>query len=141
MAGARSRWWSVLLFGLVGIGAGLIALFMPGITALALILVIAAWAVLRGVLEIAAAIRLRRELTGEWLLILGGVASVALGILMFVYPAAGALAVVWLIALQAFVAGVVLILLAFRLRGVRTLRPATRVDLGEETPSGPGIKA
>ena len=141
VAGARARWWAVLGFGLLGVAAGLVALFMPGITALALILVIAAWAVVRGILEIAAAIRLRKELTGEWVLILGGAASVLLGILMFLFPGAGAVALVWLVALHAFIAGVVLIALAFRLRRIRSDNRTMRVDLGEETPSGPGVKA
>ena len=139
-AGARARWWSVLFLGVIGVLAGLVALFMPGITALALVLVIASWAVLRGILEIAAAMRLRRELTGEWLLVLGGAASVVLGILMFLFPGAGALAVVWLIGLQALIAGIVLIALAFRLRGLRTDH-RLRVDLGGATPPGPGVQA
>lgn len=139
-AGARTRWWPVVVLGAIGILAGLVALFMPGLTALALVLVIAVWAVLRGVLDIAAAIRLRRELTGEWLLILGGVASVVLGILIVIYPAAGALAVVWLIGLQALTLGIVLIALAFRLRSFRTGR-TVRVDLGDEPPPRPGVQA
>lgn len=140
-AGASSRWWSQLLFGVLGVAAGVIALFMPGVTAFALLMVIAAWAIVRGVFEIVAAIRLRKELTGEWLLILAGAASVVFGVLMVMYPAAGALAVVWLIGLQALVAGILLFALAFRLRGISRDVGALRADLEGDTPSGPRIGA
>lgn len=141
VAGAKSRWWSILVFGLFGVAAGLIALFLPGITALALLMIVAAWAIVRGVLEIVAAVRLRREISGEWLLILAGVASVAFGILMMLFPGAGALALIWLIGLQALVAGILLFGLAFRLRRVNTRGHAVRVDLGGETPPRPGVRA
>jgi len=118
VVGARSRWWSVLVFGAVGVLAGLVTLFLPGITALALLIVVGAWAIARGVFEIVAAIRLRRELTGEWILIVSGIASIGLGALMMLFPGAGALALVWLIGLQALVAGVLMVALAFRLRGL-----------------------
>jgi uncharacterized membrane protein HdeD (DUF308 family) len=107
------------VFGVLGIAAGVYALFQPGITALVLLFVIAAWAVLRGVLEIAAAIALRKELTHEWLLVVSGALSIAIGLAMFAFPGAGAVALVWLIAIQALAAGVLLIALAFRLRAFR----------------------
>jgi uncharacterized membrane protein HdeD (DUF308 family) len=110
--------------GLLGIGAGLVAFFWPGITALVLLWVIAFWAILTGVMEVAAAIRLRREMDNEWLLGLAGVASVLFGILLLVLPGAGALALIWLIGVYALVFGVILIVLGLRLRGVGH-RPAT----------------
>ncbi len=116
VAGARTRWWSVLLFGVLGVLAGLVALLLPGITALVLLIVIGAWAIARGIFEIVAAIRLRRELTGEWILVVSGIVSIALGSLMVLFPGAGALALVWLIGLQALVAGMLMLALAFRLR-------------------------
>jgi uncharacterized membrane protein HdeD (DUF308 family) len=116
VAGARIRWWSVLVFGVFGVIAGLVTLFMPGITALALLIVIGAWAIARGGFEIVAAIRLRRELTGEWMLIVSGIASIVFGGLVLLFPGAGALAIVWLIGLQALVAGMLMFALAFRLR-------------------------
>jgi uncharacterized membrane protein HdeD (DUF308 family) len=74
--GVSDRWWMLLLEGIVGIAAGLVKLVWPGSTALALLYVIAAWALLTGAFEIAAAIRLRKIITGEWLLVLSGTASI-----------------------------------------------------------------
>jgi uncharacterized membrane protein HdeD (DUF308 family) len=141
VTGAKSRWWSVAIFGLFGIAAGLIAFFLPGITALTLLMIVAAWAIVRGVLEIVAAIRLRREISGEWLLVLAGVASIAFGVLMAMYPGAGAVALIWLIGLQALVAGVLLIGLSFRLRAISKRGQTIRPDLGAEPPTRPGVRA
>ncbi|HUJ86552.1 MAG TPA: HdeD family acid-resistance protein [Burkholderiales bacterium] len=116
----HEHWWLLLLEGLLGIGVGILTFFAPGITALALLFYIAIWAVATGVLEIAAAIRLRKEIGGEWLLILSGLASVVFGVLLVVSPAAGALAVLWLIAAYAIVFGVLLVILAFKARSFIT---------------------
>lgn len=110
-------WWLVLLRGLLGIGVGILAFVEPGVLALALIFYIAIWAIATGVLEIAAAIRLRREIQGEWLLILSGLISVIFGVVLVAHPGAGALALLWLIASFAIVFGVVLVILAFKARG------------------------
>jgi uncharacterized membrane protein HdeD (DUF308 family) len=117
--GGTDRWWLLLLEGIVGIGAGLVTLFWPGITALALLYVIAAWALVTGVLEIAAAIRLRKVIKSEWLLALSGVASIALGVLLALFPGPGALALVMWIGAYAFVFGALLVGLSFRLRSLR----------------------
>ena len=109
------KWWLVLT-GVIDIGAGLIALFWPGITALVLIIFIGAWAIVRGVMEIIAAIQLRKEIEGEWLLILAGVLSVLFGLGVLIYPGAGAVALAWLIGIYAIAIGVVMIMLAIRLR-------------------------
>ena len=110
------RWWTFLLEGLLGIGAGIVALVWPEVTSLVLIYMIASWAVITGVLEIAAAIRLRNEISNEWLLGLGGLVSIGLGILLFFQPAAGGLAIIWTIAAYALIFGVLLVILGFRLR-------------------------
>ena len=114
--GSSDRWWMVLLRGLAGVAVGVVTVIWPNITALALVYLIAAWALVTGGLEIAAAIRLRKVISGEWLLILSGLAAVALGIVLVLFPEPGALALVLLIGVYALVSGVLLIALAFRLR-------------------------
>jgi len=113
------RWWAFLLEGLLTIGAGVVALIWPGLTALVLIYIIASWAVITGILEIAAAVRLRDEISNEWVLGLGGFISMALGILLFVQPAAGGIAIIWIIAGYALIFGVLLVVLGFRLKNWR----------------------
>ena len=110
-------WWVLLLAGLVGIGIGIVTFLAPGVTALAIVFYIAIWAIARGMLEIAAAIRLRREISGEWVLILAGIVSVIFGVLLIMQPGTGALALLWLIAAYAVVFGVLLVILAFKARG------------------------
>ena len=116
--GARIvRGWGWLLAGgIVSIGAGGVAFLWPGITALVLLAVIATWAVLTGIAEIATAIRLRRHLRREWMLAASGVLSIAFGVLLAANPGAGALAVTWLIGLYAILFGALLVALGFRLR-------------------------
>ena len=107
---------SLILGGLLGILAGLLTFVMPGITALGLLMLIAAWAIVTGIMEVVAAIRLRKIIANEWLLILAGIASVAFGVILFLQPAAGALALIWWIGAWALVFGILLIVLAFRMR-------------------------
>ena len=110
------EWWLILLLGLVSLGAGVIAVLHPGLTALVLVLIMGANALVIGVLDIAVAIRLRKVIRGEWLLILAGIGSIVFGVLVFLFPGAGALALVWLISVYAVVTGVLLLALAFRAR-------------------------
>jgi uncharacterized membrane protein HdeD (DUF308 family) len=107
---------SLLAEGLFGTAAGVVAFLYPGITTIVLLAVIAAWAILTGAAAIAASIALRHELAGAWPLPVAGALSLLLGILLLLQPAAGALAVVWLIGTYALVAGFVMIALAMRLR-------------------------
>ncbi|HVP37478.1 MAG TPA: HdeD family acid-resistance protein [Terriglobales bacterium] len=116
----RVNWLSLFLEGIVGIAVGILTFIWPGITAIVLLYFIAAWAVITGVFEIIAAIRLRRTIENEWLLVLGGLVSVLLGILLFAFPKEGALSVIWVIAVFAFIFGILLIAFAFKLRGLIT---------------------
>lgn len=110
-----SRWWLALV-GIIGILAGLVLFLWPGLGALALLVFIGAVAIVRGIFEIAGAIALRKEIKGEWLLILSGLASILFGVAVELFPGAGALAMVWLIAAYAMAFGLILCVLAFRLR-------------------------
>ncbi len=110
------RFGSVAFGGFVSLVAGLIAFVMPGITALMALVIIAAWAIVTGVSEIVSAIRLRREISNEWFLVLAGLASLAFGILLLLRPGAGIVALVWWIGAFAIIFGVLFIILAFRLR-------------------------
>jgi uncharacterized membrane protein HdeD (DUF308 family) len=110
-----SRWWLTLV-GIVGIIAGLLAFGWPGVTAQMLLVFIAVWAMIVGLLQIVGAIELRKEIRGEWLLVLSGVLSIALGVAMIARPAAGAVAIVWLIGYFALLVGCIYIALSFELR-------------------------
>lgn len=114
----NDRWWVLLLEGLAGIVAGVLTFVWPEITAIALLYVIAAWALLTGIFEIAAAIRLRRELEGEWLMILSGIVSVLLAVALVLLPGVALTALVWVIGGYAIVFGALLIYLGFRMRGL-----------------------
>jgi uncharacterized membrane protein HdeD (DUF308 family) len=113
--GAASRWW-LALAGIAGILSGVVAFFLPGMTALLLLMLIACWAIIVGALQIWGAIQLRKEIEGEWLLGLNGLLSIAFGAFVIVQPGAGALAVVWIIAGFAIIAGAIQIGLAFELK-------------------------
>jgi uncharacterized membrane protein HdeD (DUF308 family) len=115
------RWWLALV-GVFGIAAGLLTLFWPQITALVLLLFIAAWAIVTGILEIVGAIRLRHEIEGEWWLIASGVLSVTFGVLLVLWPGAGALAMVLVIGSFAILLGILLIGFALRLRKLAEVR-------------------
>jgi len=116
--GHIERWWAVLLEGVTGIVIGLLTFFWPNTTALVLLYFIGTWAVITGVFEIVAAIQFRRIIAGEWAFILGGLLSVILGILLFVFPAVGAVSLVWLIGIYAIAAGATEMIFAFRLHSL-----------------------
>ncbi|MGH2522060.1 MAG: HdeD family acid-resistance protein, partial [Anaerolineales bacterium] len=124
--GESPRWWVFLIEGLVGIAAGILTFVWPGLTGVILLYLIAGWAIFTGVFEVVAAIRLRKEIDNEWLLALGGVASVIFGVLLVLRPAAGALAVVWLIGAYALIFGALLVALGLRLRSWHTHRETLR---------------
>ena len=119
VAREEARWWLLLLEGILGVVVGLVTFFWPGLTALALLYLIAAWAIVTGIMEIVEAIRLRQEIVGEWALILSGALSVLFGVLLVVIPArAGLLSLTWLIGIYAVAFGVLLVILAFKVRNV-----------------------
>ena len=125
---SEPRWVALMFGGLAGIAIGLITFFMPGVTALVLLYLIAGWAVVTGIAEIVVAIRLRKVITGEWLLVVAGVLSVVVGVLLGLFPGAGALAVTLWIGAYALVLGVMLVALGLRLRRwLRRSQPAAAV--------------
>ncbi|WP_444883019.1 HdeD family acid-resistance protein [Microbulbifer sp. PSTR4-B] len=108
-------WW-LIVSGLISLAAGIVTFMFPQVTALVLVIFIGAWALVRGIFEIVGAIRLRKEIDNEWLLIAIGVLSVIFGLAILVSPGAGALALVWVIGAYAIIFGLPMIWLAFRLR-------------------------
>jgi uncharacterized membrane protein HdeD (DUF308 family) len=115
-AEAHERWIAFGIEGLIGLAIAAVTFFHPVITAIALYAVIAFWAVATGILELIAAVQLRKLIPGEWLLVLGGLASIAFGVLMVVFPLVGAITVIYVIGVYAIFFGVLLISFAFRLR-------------------------
>jgi uncharacterized membrane protein HdeD (DUF308 family) len=120
LTGGKGSRWMMALTGVIGIAAGAVALFWPGMTAVVLVLIIGWCSVFRGVFEIIAAIRLRREIPNEWILILSGAVSILFGLAVLAAPGAGALALLWLIGGWAVVIGVLLVALSFKLRKRRS---------------------
>jgi len=117
----RRHVWPLIVRGVIGLGASLVTFTMPGITALALLYVIAAWAVFTGILEIVAAVQLRQALANEVLLSLSGVCSIAFGVLIALRPSSGALALDWLIGSFALLFGVLLLALSVRLHAYKKM--------------------
>jgi uncharacterized membrane protein HdeD (DUF308 family) len=111
----NERWGYLILEGLVDIAVAAIAMLWPGITVVAFVLLIAFWALLSGVLLLAAAFKLSAD-DGRWWAVLAGVASVIYGALLIVAPMVGALVLTWWLGAYALVFGVALLVLAFRLR-------------------------
>jgi uncharacterized membrane protein HdeD (DUF308 family) len=114
------RWWLIAV-GVAGIGAALLAVFMPEMTAMLLVTFIGLWALVKGLFEIVGAIAVRKEIDSEWMLIFGGALSVLFGLAAVIAPGAGALALLWLIGIYAILSGAMLIAFALRLRKVRNL--------------------
>lgn len=116
--GGSSRAWGLLLFGLLGVVVGLYTFLYPGITALALVYLIATWAFIRGIFEIMTAIQLRKEISNEWVLILSGIISIIFGAVLVANPRAGALSLAVVIGVFALFYGLMMIILAFRIHGL-----------------------
>ncbi|MEU6711613.1 HdeD family acid-resistance protein [Nonomuraea sp. NPDC046802] len=113
--GEQSRVW-LIVSGIIGILAGIVALVWPGITSLALLFVVAFWAILAGISEIAAGFHLRKTIEDEWMLIVGGILLVLFGIILLLWPGAGLLSLVWLLGFFAILYGIAMAVLAFRVK-------------------------
>ncbi|HEV7814323.1 MAG TPA: HdeD family acid-resistance protein [Janthinobacterium sp.] len=129
-------WWALLLLGLVSIAAGVLATIYPVMTALVLVMLIGANALVSGVLDLVLAVRLRQHARGAWMLILSGLVSLVFGALVLIYPGAGALALIWMIAVYALATGVLYLILAFH--GPRTAR---RLDAPAGAPRSTDLPA
>jgi len=114
----QKNWWVGILEGIAGLAIGIIAVVVPGLTAVVLLYLVAAWAIVTGVLEIYAAIKLREEITGELWMGLAGLLSVLFGLFLIVFPGAGILSLLWLVGIFAIAFGVFMLLLGWRLRGI-----------------------
>ncbi len=112
------RWWALVLEGVSGILIGVVTFFWPNITAIALLYFIAVWAIVTGIFKIVAAIELRNVIKGEWAMILSGLLSALFGTLLIVFPAAGAVSLVWLFGFYALIFGTSESILAFRLQSL-----------------------
>jgi uncharacterized membrane protein HdeD (DUF308 family) len=131
--GRNERWWAVLLEGIAGIILGVLTFLWPGITALVLVYFIAAWALITGVFEIAAAIWLRKEIEGEWMMVLSGIVSIIFGLFLLVAPGAGALGLTVVIGVYAIVFGILRLMLASRLR--KLPRDEQTIDASRAAPT------
>lgn len=109
-------WWALVLRGIAGIAIAVLTVMWPGVTTVALVFLIASWAIVTGVLEVVAAIRLRKTISHEWLLALSGLLTVALGVALFAFPGIGALALVMWVGAYALVSGFLLLGLSFKLK-------------------------
>ena len=124
-AEARRNGWAVGIMGVLGTVVGVATFVWPGLTALTLLYLVAFWAIATGVLQVIAAIALRRELEGEFWMALGGVASIVFGVLLVASPGDGLITLVWLVGIWAIVFGVSNLGLAYRLRTVDAAMPAS----------------
>jgi uncharacterized membrane protein HdeD (DUF308 family) len=116
--GEYKRWWLLLIEGCLSVAAGVYAFMAPAMTALILLILIASWAIVTGIFQIAAAIQLRKHIAGEWILGLSGLLSVLFGALLLYNPVGGALAVVWLIGTYSVLGGILLLIFGIKLRGL-----------------------
>lgn len=123
----HNNWWVLLIEGLLGIITGVLVALQPRLAVLALLFLISSWAIVTGVLEIAAAVQLRKEIEGEWMLALGGVASILFGVVLAIFPTAGAVTIAWIIGWYAILFGGMLIGLGWRLHNHGQSRPTIHV--------------
>lgn len=132
ISGIQARWWTLAVAGVVGMAAGVVTFLWPGITGHVLLYLIAAWAILTGLLGIVAAVEIGRLVGDEWLMIIDGILSVVLGVLLIIFPRPGAVGLVWAIGIYAIISGILTIGFAFRVHGW-----AKKVDKRMEKAFGP----
>jgi len=128
----NDSWWAWLLEGVIGIMIGLFAVFYPGLTSLVVVMLVAAWAIISGVLQIVFAIRLRKDIEKEWVWILSGVLSIILGIIFISRPETGVVVMSWMLGGFFLFFGVLMIALSFRLRKLHQRRDELVEDLGQK---------
>lgn len=109
---------AVALMGILGVGVGIATIVWPTITALALLYLVAFWAITLGLVQVIAAIRLRRDISGELWFVVGGLLTVVFGVFILVFPGSGLLSLVWIVGAWAIVFGITNLVLAWRLRGL-----------------------
>lgn len=109
-------WWAMLFWGFMGIGVGVFTFLMPNAAIIGVLFLVAFWTITSGLLQLVVAMRLRKELKGEWLLMLSGALSIIFGISLFVQPYSGVMALLWLLAIYAVVLGAILVLLSFKVK-------------------------
>jgi uncharacterized membrane protein HdeD (DUF308 family) len=126
-AAPNGRWYTFVLWGLLGVLVGIATILYPGLTALTLLYLIAIWAIVRGVMEIVAAVQLRKVLDNEWILVLAGALSILFGVLLIARPGAGALTVLWLIGAASIAVGILLVILSFRFKALKG-----RIDIARD---------
>jgi uncharacterized membrane protein HdeD (DUF308 family) len=118
---------AVGLMGILGVAVGIATIFWPGITALALLYLVAFWAITLGLTQVIAAIRLRREISGELWFVVGGLLTVVFGVFILLFPGTGLLSLVWIVGAWAIVFGITNLILAWRLRGLHQQIVRSRV--------------
>jgi uncharacterized membrane protein HdeD (DUF308 family) len=118
--GRTSSTWLLVLTGILGVAAGALTLMWPGLVVTGLVIYVGAWAILRGIIDMIQSIQLRKETADAWPLLVSGLLSIAFGVLIFMAPKLGLAVIVWPVAALAVLAGIMLVGLALRLRGLRS---------------------
>lgn len=109
-------WWVMLIQGIASVVFGALTLFWPGLTSVLLISLVAVWSIITGILEIVSAVRMRKIIDNEWMLIISGIFSVLFGVLLMVFPLAGAISIAFIVGTYAIIFGIFTLMFAFRLR-------------------------
>ena len=123
-----SRWWALLLEGILGLIVAFLVWTQPTTSAISLVFLIALWAILTGIVEIVAGLQLRDVISNEWLYIVAGIVSIAFGVLVIRYPQSGALAVIWMIGFYAILFGVLQLGLSYRLNRMHSVPQTLRTS-------------